>query len=60
MAEAPLPVPNQLKAQLQKCKTVRNANVRTTKEVATALIKSATLCAKDQFQRERTNGINGQ
>jgi hypothetical protein len=27
---APLPVPNQLKAQLQKCKTVRSADVRTT------------------------------
>lgn len=27
---APLPVPNQLKAQLKKCKTVRSADVRTT------------------------------
>uniref|UniRef100_A0A6U9VSP8 Uncharacterized protein n=1 Tax=Pseudo-nitzschia australis TaxID=44445 RepID=A0A6U9VSP8_9STRA len=31
MAEtAPLPVPNQLKTQLQKCKTVRTADVRIT------------------------------
>ena len=28
---APLPVPNQLKAQLQKCKTVRSADVRETR-----------------------------
>ena len=35
---APLPVPNQLKAQLKKCKTVRNADVRTTQNSTTARV----------------------